>query len=75
MCPRKQRKAEVYSGGIQGIDGVFNINSEVLILIQVAGLADEALCEIRIDAPVSDLVGVSKSVERHLTLDSHVVEF
>lgn len=75
MCPRKQGEAKVYCSGIQSIDCVLDINSEVIILIQGACFTDEGLCEIRVDAPVSDLVGVGPSVECYTAVDSHVLEF
>ena len=43
-------------------------------MIHRAGFADETLSEIRVDAPVSNSVGISQSVARHPVVDSHVLE-
>ena len=53
----EQRQAEVDGGGVQGIDGVVEIETERLAGIQGAGDADQHWSEVGEDAPVVRLVG------------------
>ncbi len=61
MGPGEQGKAEVYGRGIQCVDSVFNIKHAAIIMIEVSGITDESLREIRVDAPVAIFVCDSKS--------------
>ena len=58
--PGEQRQAEVDGGGVQGIDGVVEIETERLVGLPGAGDADQHLSEVGEDVPVVRLVGVGQ---------------
>ena len=58
--PGEQRQAEVDGGGVQGLHGVIEIETERLVGLQGSGDADQYLSEVGEDAPVVRLVGVGQ---------------
>ena len=60
--PGEDREAQVDGGGIEGVDGIIEFRSQVLIGIQGSGEADEGLGEVGVDAPVAGLVGIGQGV-------------
>ena len=60
MSPGEQGKAKVYGGRIQCVNSVFDVKHATVVMIEVSGITDESLSEIRVDAPVSILVRNSK---------------
>ena len=60
--PGKDGQAQVDGGGIEGVDGVFEFDAEVLVEIELPGGMDEGLGEVGVDAPVAGLVGVGQGV-------------
>ena len=60
--PGKDGQTQVDGGGIEGVDGVFEFDAEVLIEIELPGGMDEGLGEVGVDAPVAGLVGVGQGV-------------
>ena len=73
--PREQRQAQVYGRGIQGIDGVVEIQAIGFSAIKRTRGVNELLCEIGIDSPVSDLIGIGQRISRDATGDADVIEF
>ena len=72
--PGEDGEAEIDGRGIQGIDGVVQVQTEVFVGIQRAGDADQNLSEVGVDPPVPDLVGVRERVPRAAAADAHVVQ-
>lgn len=60
--PGKDGQAQVDGGGVEGVDGVFEFNAEVLIEIELPGGMDEGLGEVGVDAPVAGVVGMGQGV-------------
>ena len=60
--PGKDGQAQVDGGGIEGVDGVFEFDAEVLVEIELPGGMDEGLGEVGVDAPVAGLVGVGQGI-------------
>ena len=60
--PGKDGQAQVDGGGIKGVDGVFEFQSQVVVGIQGPGECDEGVGEVGVDAPVAGLVGVGQGV-------------
>lgn len=60
--PRKHRQAQVDGRGVQGIDGIGQIDAKGLVGIKPAGDADQVLREVGMDAPVAHDVGVRQRV-------------
>lgn len=51
--PGKQRQTEVYRGGVQCINGVFEIQSKIVFGIELSRLRDQPLCKLGVDSPIS----------------------
>ena len=74
LGPRKQRQAQVDSGGIQGIDRFGEIDRKRFLGIQTARGADKGVGKLGVDAPVARLVGVGQRAAAHRATQSHVIE-
>ncbi len=64
-----------YGGGFQSIGGLIQFDSEGIVGVAATSLANEDLGKVGIDSPISDLVGMSHSIARHISSEAHVVEF
>lgn len=60
--PWKQRQTEIDGRGIQGIDRLVQIESQILVGIQRTSDANEGLGKIGVDAPVAALVSLGQRV-------------
>ena len=72
--PGKKRQTEVDRGGVEGIDGVLEFQTEILVGVKTTGLGDEDLGEIGVNAPIALFVGVSQGVPGDMPTDPHVIE-
>jgi len=72
--PGEKRKTQVDGGRIECIDRVFEFESQVFAGVKRAGLSDEDLGEVGIDAPIAGFVGVGQVVARDAAADAHVIE-
>ena len=72
--PRKYRQAQIDSGRIQRVDRLREIDAKRFVHVKRAGNADQALCEVGIDAPVSNRIRIGQRVARHRTAKAHVIE-
>ena len=72
--PREHRQAEVDGGGVQGIHGVVEIETERLIGVHGARDVNENLSEVGEDAPVMRLVGVGDRGARDPAAEAHVIK-
>jgi len=75
LGPGKKREAEIDGGGVQGIGGLIQFDTEGIGGVEVARLADENLCKGGVDSPISDLVGMSQRIARNVPSETHVIEF
>ena len=75
FCPGENRKAKVDRAGIEGVNGFFQFYPEIFVGIKSAGVSNQDLGEVAIDAPVADLIGVGQGVARDLSTEAHVIEF
>ena len=73
-CPREHRKAKIDCCGVQRVNSIGKIESEILANIKRSRLGDQSLCEIGVDAPVAGLVGIGQGRTRNRSADAHVVE-
>ena len=60
--PRKHGETQVDGGGIQGVDGVLQLQTKILVHVEFAGGLNQRVGKIGVDAPVAHLVGVGKVV-------------
>ena len=72
--PGEKRKTEVYRCGIEGIDGLLEFQTEIIVGIEIAGLMDEHLGEVRVDSPVTGFIGVGQGVTGNVAADPHVIQ-
>ena len=75
LGPGEKREAEIDGGGVQGIGGLIQFDSEGIVGVEATSLADEDLGKVGIDSPISDLVGMSQSIARDVSAEAHVIEF
>ncbi len=61
MCPWEDGQAQVDGRGIECVDGIVQIEAQVLVRIQRAGNPNQGLSEVCIDAPIALLVGFGQS--------------
>lgn len=72
--PGEKGKTEVDCCGIEDIDRVFELQTEIIVGIESAGLMDENLGEVRINAPVTGFVGMGQGVPGNIAADTHVIQ-
>jgi len=75
LGPGKKRETEIDRGGVQCVSGLIQFDSEGIVGVEATSLANEDLGKVGIDLPISDLVGMSQSVARHISSEAHVIEF
>ena len=73
--PGEQRQTQVDGGGVQGVDGVRQIDAEIFVAIEVAGPTNEQSSQIGPDAPVATLVRICQSGSSDRIPESHSVQF
>lgn len=74
LCPRKQRKAQIDRGGIEGVGSLFQGQTKVVLEIQRPGLAYQHGCKVGIDSAVASFVGVRQGAARDLAANAHMIE-
>jgi hypothetical protein len=75
LCPREEGEAEIDSGGIEGVDGLLQIDGEAFVSVEFARVGNENVCEVGIDTPVACLVGFGQCVARDRAAKAQVVQF
>ena len=61
VCPREQGQGEVHCRRVEGIDGVFHFQTQVLPGIERTCFAHERFCRVLPKPPVALLVGIRQS--------------
>lgn len=75
LGPREKRETQIDGGGVQSIGGLIQCDSERIVGVEATSLANEDLGKVGIDSPISDLVGMSQGIARHISSKAHVIEF
>ena len=75
VSPREKRKTQVDSTGIESVNGLVEFDTEVFVLIKVAGLMNKDLGKVGVDTPIPVLVGTGEIVSSDVASNSHVIEF
>src|SRR5512139_1302567 len=75
LGPREKRETEIDGGGVQSIGGLIQFDTEGIVGVEAARLADENLCKVGVNSPISDLVGMSQRIARDVASETHVIEF
>jgi len=63
--PRKKGETQIDCRGIQGISSLVELQSEILVRIQLSGDSDQHLSEVGVDAPIPFLVGIGQRASRN----------
>jgi len=75
LRPREKGQAQVDSRGIEGVNGLLQLQAEVLVSIKLSGLSDKNLGKVGADAPISHRIGIGQGVSGHLTADTQMIKF
>ena len=73
--PGEKSKAEVDRGGIERIDRLFQIDSEIVVGVKTPSGSNQSVGEIGIHAPVSCFVGAGQCISSDAPANTHVVKF
>src|SRR6267143_509338 len=60
MRPRKYRQAQIDCCRVEGVYRVRQFESQVFLRIKLPRLGNQSLCEVGIDSPVAQLVGIGQ---------------
>ena len=60
--PRKYRKAQIDGGRIQCVDRLREIDAKRFVHVERPSYSDQALCEVGVDAPVSNRIRIGQRV-------------
>ena len=72
--PWKKRETQVDRGGIQGVNGLVELHSEVLVRIQLSGDLDQHVSKVGIDAPIPFFVGIGQRASRNSAPDPCMIK-
>ena len=72
--PWEQRKAQVDGRGVECINRIREIETQVFFGVKLAGLGNESLRKLGIDSPVSSLVGVGQRRAPDRRPNTHVIK-
>src|SRR3989338_318045 len=72
--PRKYRQTQIDGGCIQCVDRLREIDAKRFVHVERACYSNQALCEVGIDAPVSNHIRIGQRIARHRTAKAHVVK-
>src|SRR2546421_7434045 len=74
LGPGEQGQAQIDGGRVESINGVGQIDGKRLVAVEIAGLLDEEMSEIRINTPVTFTVGVGQGGPSNLGAKTHMVK-
>ena len=72
--PLEQAQAQIDGGGVQRVDRVLEIESQVLVQIKLASAANQNCSQVGPDAPVARLVGIGQGGSVNAVAKSHGVQ-
>ena len=72
--PLEQAQAQIDGGGVQRVDRVLEIESQVLVQIKLASAANQNCSQVGPDAPVARLVGIGQGGAVNAVAKSHGVQ-
>ena len=73
-CPWKERQAETDGGGIEGVDCLCQLHVEAVGAVQIPGLDDQRLGEVRPNPPIAMRVGMGQCAAGNRGAHTHVIE-
>jgi len=73
LGPGKQRQAKIYSGRIQGVNRMTQLDTKGVGGVTFSGLRYEDLSKIGIDSLISGLIGVGQGIAGDLAPDAQMI--
>jgi len=74
LGPGKERQAQIDGSGIESVDGLLQLQAEVLVGIKQTGLGDQHLGKVGVDPPVPHAVGVGQGIAGYLSPDTQMIK-
>lgn len=75
LRPREEFQTKIDGGGIEGVDGLIQLDSEPILRIEFARVGNEDVREIGIDVPVAILIGLGQSIASDRATKAQMIEF
>src|ERR1022692_2347919 len=72
--PRKQAQAKINRGGIQGVNGLRQLDGERFVGVEAAGAGDQYLRQVVVDTPVPRAIGVGQRTVGDGRTKAHPIE-
>lgn len=72
-CPGKEAQAQIDGGGVQGVNALVEIMTQVFSGVESAGSSDQMLGEISVNAPVSRFIGFGERAPGHGSRQSKMI--
>src|SRR4030043_56430 len=72
--PRKKGETQVDRGGIQSVSSLGDLQSEVLVRIQLSGHSDQHMSKVGVDTPIPFFVGIGQRASRNSAPDPCVIK-
>ena len=72
--PREHRKTQIDGGGIESVDGLFELDSKRFVGVKPPCHRNQTVGEVAVDAPVPSCIGIGQSVARHGRANTQVIE-
>ena len=73
--PGKECETKIDGGGIEGVDGLIQLDGETIVSIEFASMGNEDVREVGIDSPVAILIGFGQRVACDGSSKAKVIEF
>ena len=75
LSPREEIQTKIDRRGIEGVDGLIQVDGEAIVRIEFACIGNEDVREIGINAPVAILIGFGQSIASDCTPKAQMIEF
>ncbi len=72
--PREEGETQIDGRGIQGISRLMELESEILVHIQLSGHSDQQMSEVGVDPPIPFFVGIGQRASRNSASDPGVIK-
>jgi len=74
VCPGKDGETQIDRRGIEGIDGLIDLDAEVFVEIKTACYMDQGLSQVGVNPPIPLFVGIGQCTAGNLGTDAHMVQ-
>jgi hypothetical protein len=74
LAPGKQRQTQIDGGRVESVNSLGQFDSERIVVVQLAGHANQHLSKVAVNTPVATLVGIGERRARNATSKTHVIK-